>query len=71
MGYRKTRVDINSELLIEVQRALETSTIRETVEEAFREVLRHRARTEEVRVLRQMDGLDLAEAGVMAGAWRS
>jgi len=71
MAYRKKSVDINDELLAEVQRALQTSTLRETVEEAFREVLRQQARREEVQALRKMDGLDLANAGIMAGAWRS
>ena len=71
MGYRKSRVEINDELLAEVQRSLQTSTLRETAEEAFREVLRQQARREEVQALRQMEGMDLADAGIMAGAWRS
>ena len=40
MSTRKTSVEINEELLSAVQRILATTTIKETIEEAFREVLR-------------------------------
>ena len=60
---------IDEELLADVQEALETRTVRETIDHAFREVLRQRARAEEVRALSEMDGLDLADEDVMAGAW--
>ena len=43
---RKTSVEINEELLRLVQGILATTTVRETVEEAFREVVRARARRE-------------------------
>lgn len=46
-------------------------TIKETIEEAFRELLRAQARREEVVALATMDGLDLADPEVMAGAWRA
>ncbi len=68
---RKTSVEINEELLSAVQRALSTTTIRDTIEEAFREVLRAQARREEVEALSAMNGMDLADPDVMAGAWRS
>lgn len=71
MSTRKTSVEINEDLLSAVQRVLATTTIKDTIEEAFREVLRAEARKEEVEALATMDGLDLADPEVMAGAWRS
>jgi len=70
MSVRKTSVEINQELLTAVQRVLSTSTLRETIEEAFREILRAEARREEVEALSSMKGMDLADQGVMAKAWR-
>jgi Arc/MetJ family transcription regulator len=70
MTTRKTSVEVDVELLDEVRRALGTSTLRETVEEAFLEVLRERARREEIEALRSMSGIDLDDPEVMAGAWR-
>ncbi len=67
---RKTSVEINEELLMAVQRALSTATIKDTIEEAFREVLKAEARREEVAALAVMSGLDLANSSLMAGAWR-
>jgi Arc/MetJ family transcription regulator len=67
---RKTSVEIDVELLAAVQDVLRTSTIRETIEEAFLEVLRSRARREEIEALASMKGMDLADESVMAGAWR-
>jgi len=71
MSTRKTSVEINESLLSAVQRILATTTIKDTIEEAFREVLRAEARREEVEALTTMRGLDLADPEVMAGAWRS
>ena len=71
MSIRKTSVEINEELLGAVQRVLSTTTIKDTIEEAFREVLRAEARREEVEALAQMRGMDLADPEVMARAWRS
>lgn len=70
MGCRKTSVRIDEELLSAAREALGTDTIRETIDRALREVLRARARAAEVRALATMEGLDLADADVMAGAWR-
>jgi Arc/MetJ family transcription regulator len=67
---RKTSVEINEELLASVQRVLSTTTIKDTIEEAFREVLRAEARREEVDALVAMSGLDLSDAALMTGAWR-
>jgi len=71
MSHRKTSVEINEELLTAVQRVLATATLKDTIEEAFREVLRAEARREEVEALSTMRGMDLANPEVMAGAWRS
>ena len=71
MSVRKTSVEINEELLTAVQRLLSTTTIRETIEEAFREVLRAEARREEIEALSTMRGMDLADPDVMSRAWRS
>jgi Arc/MetJ family transcription regulator len=71
MGIRKTSVEINEELFQSVKEILETKTIKETVEEAFLEVLRAEARRQEVAALTSMVDLDLADPEIMAGAWRS
>jgi Arc/MetJ family transcription regulator len=70
MSSRKTSVEINQQLLEAAQRILSTATIKDTIEEAFREVLRVQARREEVAALATMQGMDLADPEVMAGAWR-
>lgn len=69
MPTRKTSVEIDVELLEQVQTALGTSTLRETVEEAFLEVLRERARRQEVEALSSMRGMDLDDDVVMSRAW--
>jgi len=71
MAVRKTSVEINEELLSAVQEVLSTATLKETIEEAFREVLRAEARREEVEALSTMRGMDLADLDVMSRAWRS
>lgn len=70
MGTRKTSVEIDDELLEEARRILETRTIKDTIEASFREVVRADARRREVEALAGMEGLDLADPDVMAGAWR-
>jgi Arc/MetJ family transcription regulator len=71
MGTRKTSVEIDEDLLEAAKRILETTTVRDTVEEAFREVARVEARRQEVETLTRMSDLDLDAPDVMAGAWRS
>jgi hypothetical protein len=44
--------------------------IKDTIEEACREILRAEARREEVEALSTMRGMDLAGPAVMEGAWR-
>ncbi len=70
MSTRKTSVEINDELLAAVQRILATTTVKETIEKAFLEILRARARSEEVEALSAMSGMDLADREVMDRAWR-
>lgn len=71
MAVRKTSVEINEELLRAVQEVLSTATLKETIEEAFREVLRAEARREEVEALSTLRGLELTDPDVMSRAWRS
>ena len=71
MAKRKTSIEIDVGLLDRVRSALGTSTIKETVEEAFLEVLRERARRDEVDALARMRGMDLDDPQVMNGARRT
>lgn len=71
MSVRKTSVEINEDLLTAVQRVLSTTTLKDTIEQAFREILRVEARREEVEALSTMRGMDLQDEKVMSGAWRS
>ena len=71
MGTRKTSVEIDEELLEAARKILETTTVKDTVEEAFREVARVEARRQEVEALTRMEELDLADPEIMAGAWWS
>ena len=68
---RKTSVDVDEYLLDQVREVLGTSSMKETIDGALREVLRGEARRREIRALASMDGLDLADEKVMAKAWRS
>jgi Arc/MetJ family transcription regulator len=70
MSVRKTSVEINEELFRAVKQILSTTTVKETIEGAFLEVVRERARREEVEALSVMKGMDLADPEVMARAWR-
>ena len=49
---------------------LGTSTIKDTIDTALREVERQEARLREIRALIEMDGIDLADERVMAKTWR-
>ena len=48
-----------------------TSEEKETIDSALREALRREARRQEIEALATMDGLDLSNEKVMAGAWRT
>lgn len=67
---RKTSVEVDDGLIERVRGLLGTSSIKETIDSALREVLRSEARRQEVAALGNMDGLDLSNERVMAGAWR-
>lgn len=68
---RKTSVDIDDRLIDQVRDVLGTSSIKETIDGALREVMRGEARRREIEALSAMDGLDLADEQVMEKAWRS
>ncbi len=67
----KITVDLDESLIQEARRILGTSSVEESIYAALREVLSADARRQEVRVLAEMDGMDLANKEVMAKAWRS
>ena len=67
----KTSVEIDTELLQQARVLLGTSSIRETVHCALREVLKSEARRREVEAMAKMEGLDLADSEIMKRAWRS
>jgi Arc/MetJ family transcription regulator len=70
MPARKTSLTIDEDLLTAVQAVLKTKTVKDTVERAFLEVLRAKAREEEVEALATQKGTDLGDAEVMSKAWR-
>ena len=61
---------IDEDLLTAVQEVLDTRTVKDTIEQAFLEILRTRARQEEVEALSTMSGMDLDDDQVMSKAWR-
>ena len=69
MSYRKTTVEIDEDLLAAVQRIMGTGTLKATIEEAFREILRLEARRAEVKALSTMKGMDLNQPDVMTQSW--
>ncbi|GMR24300.1 MAG: hypothetical protein BMS9Abin37_2823 [Acidobacteriota bacterium] len=71
MPSRKTSVVIDEDLLAAVKAVLDTKTVKDTIEHAFLEVLRAKAREEEVEALSSLRGMDLDDEDVMAGAWRN
>lgn len=71
MSLRKTSVEIDEELMAEAQRILSTETIKDTIHEAFMALVREEARKADIQALRQLEGMDLADPEIMAGAWRT
>ena len=69
MGHR-TLVEIDPELLDSAKDILGTTTIRETVDRALREVVRTRAIRDHLALMHTLEGLDLDDPDVMAQAWR-
>jgi Arc/MetJ family transcription regulator len=70
VGTRKTSVEIDEDLLNAAKRILETTTIRDTVEEALLR-LPGGGQAAGGETLTRMNELDPADPDVMAGAWRS
>jgi Arc/MetJ family transcription regulator len=69
MAVRKTTVTIDDEILDQVSAILGTRGITATIDEALRRVLVAEARERLIRRLRTMEGIDLDNEEIMAGAW--
>ena len=69
MGHR-TLVEIDPELLDSAKDILGTTTIRETVDRALRDVVRTKAIRDHLVQMHTLEGLDLDDPDVMAQAWR-
>jgi Arc/MetJ family transcription regulator len=67
---RRTLVEIDPDLLDAAKTSLGTTTIKETVDRALREVVRANVTAEHLRDMRSLEGLDLDDPEVMAQAWR-
>lgn len=67
---RTTTLAIDESKYEEVRAVLGTSTLRDTVDRSFDEVLVHAARARDIERLLTMAGLDLDKASVMRDAWR-
>jgi hypothetical protein len=67
---RVTTLQIDERKYAEVKAVLGTSTLKDTVDRSFDEVLVRAARARSVERLRNMDGLDLDKRSVMEKAWR-
>ncbi len=66
----KHLVDIDDELLEKASSALGSGTMKETVNRSLEIVVLASRRHRHADRLEGMEGLDLADAEVMAGAWR-
>jgi Arc/MetJ family transcription regulator len=69
MASRKTTITVDDDLIAQAGTILGTSGITATIDEALRRVLVSEARKRMIERLRTMDGLDLDNPEVMAGAW--
>jgi Arc/MetJ family transcription regulator len=67
---RRTLVEIDPDLLDAAKAALGTTTIKDTVDRALREVVRAQVTAAHLRDMRSLRGLDLDDTEVMAQAWR-
>lgn len=67
---KTTTVEIDVAKLGRVKDILETTTLRETIDRAFDEVIMRAAREKSIHQLQTMEGLDLNDPKVMADAWR-
>lgn len=69
-GVRVTTLAIDERKYEQARAVLRTTTLRETVDRSFDEVIVHAARVRDVEQLRTMKGLDLDKPSVMRDAWR-
>lgn len=69
-GTRVTTLAIDERKYTEVKAVLGTSTLKDTVDRSFDEVLVRAARTRSIERLRNMEGIDLDKRSVMKKAWR-
>jgi Arc/MetJ family transcription regulator len=67
---RRTLVEIDPDLLDAAKSFLGTTTIKDTIDRALREVVRTQVTGEHVRDMHALEGLDLDDPEVMAQAWR-
>lgn len=65
----KTLIDIDEDALARAQQALGTATKKDTVNRALSDVVALAARRRDLERLIGNDLVDLADAGVMNGAW--
>jgi Arc/MetJ family transcription regulator len=70
MTRRRTLVEIDPDLLDAAKSFLGTTTIKETIDRALREIVRVQVTGEHLRHMRTLEGLDLDDPEVMAQAWR-
>ena len=61
----RTSVDIDDHLIEQARKLIGATSNKKTIERALLEVVRR----EEIRALAYMDGLNLSNEQVMAGAW--
>lgn len=69
-GTRLTTVAIDERKYAEVKALLGTSTLKDTVDRSFDEVLMRAARARSIERLQKMEGIDLDKRAVMEKAWR-
>jgi Arc/MetJ family transcription regulator len=67
---RRTLVEIDVELLEAAKASLGTTTIKDTIDRALREVVRAEVTEEHLRQMHSLEGLDLDDPAVMERAWR-
>jgi Arc/MetJ family transcription regulator len=67
---RKTTLSIDDEKVARAREILGTTGITDTIDAALSDAIRRAAADRLIRRMSTMDGLDLADAEVMADAWR-
>lgn len=67
---RRTLVEIDVELLEAAKASLGTTTIKDTIDRALREVVRAEVTGEHLQQMHSLEGLDLGDPAVMERAWR-